>query len=365
MIKKIDLYIIRRFLGTFVFILFILVLLSAVIDYSEKVDDMYKHGAPSEAIVEYYTTFFPYIIALLGPFFVLITVIFFTSQLAGRSELVAMLGTGVNFYRILVPYLVASGLLAACLWASNHYWVPETNKIRVAFEDQYVRPYMATNDLHIMRKLDDNVDMYVYFYDFARDEARRFEMFVYDDITNPNKKLLYKLSCNRIEWLHDETQNKWRIHNYVIHDYSGDEIQIQRDWTMDTTINIHPDDFFESVGTKEELTTPELKEYIAELQREGSEYIEVYQTEYYRRSSSAFSVIILTVIGFALASRKTRGGLGLHLILGITLSFLYEGISKIAITFSLNASLPPAIGAWLPCVIYSVLAIYLLAKSQK
>lgn len=365
MIKKLDWYIIRKFLGTFIFILFILVLLSVVIDYSEKIDDMFRYGAPSSAILDYYLTFIPHISALLGPFFVLITVIFFTSQLASRSEIVAMLGTGVNFYRILVPYLVASTILAAGLWASNHYFVPETNKTKVAFEDEFIRPHFRTNDLHVMRKLGDNTDMYVYFYDFAQDEARRFEMFVYDDVTNPEKKLLLKLSSNRIEWLDDPSENRWRMHNYIIHDYSEDEVKISRDWTMDTVFNIHPDDFMESVGTKEELTTPELKNYIATLKSEGKENIVLYETEYYRRSSSAFSVILLTIIGFSLASRKTRGGLGLHLIFGIALSFLYEGISKMSITFSINASLPPLLGAWLPNLIYGFLALYLLYKAQK
>jgi lipopolysaccharide export system permease protein len=365
MIKKIDLYIIRKFLGTFFFILFILVLLSVVIDYSEKIDDMYRYGAPGDAILDYYLTFIPHISALLGPFFMLITVIFFTSQLAGRSELVAMLGTGINFYRILVPYLFTSTLLAGLLFAANHYFVPETNKTKVAFEDEYVRPHFRTNDLHMMRKLNGNTDMYVYFYDFARDEARRFEMFVYDDVRSPDKKLLYKLSSNRIEWLKDTTENRWRVHNYIIHDYRQDEIQISRDWTMDTVFNITPNDFIESVGTKEELTTPELKAYIQSLIEEGKEGIEIYQTEYHRRTASAFSVILLTIIGFSLASRKTRGGLGLHLILGIALSFLYEGVSKATITFSINASLPPVLGAWLPNVIYAFIAIYLLARSQK
>ncbi|MFN8277885.1 MAG: LptF/LptG family permease [Chitinophagales bacterium] len=358
--KKIDWYILKKFLGTFVFILFLLLLITIVIDVSEKIDNFLNGDATLKIIItQYYVSFIPYIGAMLAPFFILVACIFFTSQLADRSEIIAILNSGTSFYRMLRPYFVGACILAGSLWFCNNYLVPYSNKKRIAFEHTYINKYMDNISLNYHRQIADHT--YLFMENYRPSDAAGFK-FAIDHFKD--SRIDYRLRAEKIEWLPKTAQ--WRLSNWYTRTAASEGTDvIQSGKVLDTAFHFTPKDFKYSANNKDEMTTPELIRYIDEMKASGQNYIEFYEVERWRRSASAASVFIMTLIGVSVASRKVRGGLGWHLVLGIGLSSLYEIIGKFSVTFSTNSTLPPVIGVWIPNIVFGFLAVYLVWRAPK
>lgn len=358
--KTLDRYLLRKFIGTFVFIMALLLAITIVIDLSEKIDAFVENKASVKTVVtEYYIYFIPYITSLIGPFFVLVSVIFFTSQLASRSEIIAILNSGTSFYRMLYPYFLGATFLAVLFYLGNHYMVPYANSKRIQFERTYVsKPYEGMR-YNFHRVVAPGTIIYIENYKPADASGYKFSMDKFE-----KDKLVYKLRADRIDW--NKQTEKWRISDYYIRDMKNEgRHRIMKGVVLDTVFPFKPQDFSFSAHIKEEMTTPELKKYIAYMYEAGLPDIEFYEVEQYRRTSSAFSIYILTLIGVSVASRKVRGGLGWHLVLGIGLSAAYEVIMKFSITFATNSSLFPIIAVWIPNILFAGLGIYLLIKAPK
>lgn len=354
-----DRYIIRKFLLTFFLSIFLFTFIAVVIDLTEKVDDFIEKSVPlQEVIVGFYFNFIPYIDALLSPLFIFISVIFFTSRMAYRSEIIAMLAGGISFYRLMIPYLFCAALLSAGLLYANHFLVPNTNKKRLAFEYTYIdNPY---------RNLDRNMylqiekDEYVYMENFhPRDNAGY--KFSYEVIREG--QLRYKLRADKIEWL--EAEKSWRLKNFTTCEYREFGETIGSGVVLDTALNFRPDDFFQRVSFKEEMNTPALLRQIETLQQRGVEKVAFYLIEMHRRTADAFTVFILVIIGVAIASRRVRGGSGLHIAWGIVLSASFIIFTRFSTTFATNGNLSPFLSVWIPNVVYGALAIWLLYKAPK
>lgn len=359
MIKKIDWYIIRKFLGTFVFIIALLMSITIVIDLAEKIDNFVDNSIPvTDIIFKYYLFFIPYMAALLGPFFVLVAVIFFTSQLAQRSEIIAILNSGTSFTRFLYPYFLAASFLVVVFYIGNNYIVPYSNGARIKFEKKYINKGIANISYKFHRKVAPGTIVFIDNYRPAKASGYNFSIDHFE-----KGKLVYKMRSERVEWLPRE--NKWRIHNYYVRRLGADGDIITSGMLLDTTFNFKPEDFDFNDYMKEAMTTPELNEYIDYMYKSGQTYIEFFEVERYRRTASAFCIYIMTLIGVSVASRKARGGMGWNVVLGIGLSAAYEIIMKFSITFSTNSSLPPIIGVWIPNIIFGILAVYLLKKAQE
>lgn len=357
--KILDWYILRKYLGTFVFIMALLLGITVVIDLSEKIDNLLSNHAPVKAVIfGFYVYFLPYITSLIGPFFVLVSVIFFTSQLAGRSEIIAILNSGTSFYRMLLPYFVGATILATIFYFGNNYLVPYSNKKRIEFEKKYVNKPFEGMRYNFHRAIEPGTIIYFENYKPTDGSGNKFSIDKFKD-----GKLVYKLRSERIEW--DPKTSKWHVMNYYIRQLNDKGDIITSGAELDTVFPFKPSDFTFSENLKEVMTTPELKEYINYMRKGGQQDIEFYEVERYRRTSSAFSIYLMTLIGVSVASRKVRGGLGWHLVLGIALSALYEVIMKFTITFSTNASLPPLLGVWMPNAIYAVMAFYLVYRAPK
>lgn len=357
--KKIDFYIIRKFLTTFFFILGLLVIIATVIDFSEKVDNFIRSDVSAWDILStYYFNFIPHISALLGPFFVLVAVVFFTSNLASRSEIIAMTSGGVSFYRLLLPYLVGAAILGGILYMSNHYWVPNSNKVRLEFELNELATWKLKWRNNIHRQLDENTVIYLYNYSYEDSTGNKFSLEHFED-----NVLTYKLMANKFVWDHEN--GSWSIRNYIVRTFDGDTETFERGAIMDTVLNVVPTDFAKKISSKEEMTTPELKEYMLELKATGEGNLEYYELEMYRRTSSVFALIILTIIGYSLASRKIRGGLGVHIVTAIVIAALFELTMKFSTTFTTNASLHPFLGVWIPNFVFGALALVLIRFAQK
>lgn len=357
--KKLDWYILRKFLGTFVFIMALLLGITIVIDLSEKIDPFVaNHATPRVIIFDYYIYFLPYITSLIGPFFVLVSVIFFTSQLAARSEIIAILNSGTSFYRMLWPYFMGATILATIFFLGNHYFVPYSNGKRIAFERTYVSKPLPGLRYNFHRMIEPGTIIYIENYKPSEKAGFKFSVDKFK-----NGKLVYKLLSDKIEW--DSTKHRWQIHNYYIRELNNSRDKITSGALLDTKLAFSPDDIKFAEIFKDEMTTTQLTDYINDMIKTGQPDVEFYEVEKYRRTSSAFSIYILTLIGVSLASRKMRGGLGWHLVLGIGLSALYEIIMKFSITFSTNSSLPPILGVWIPNLLFMVLAIYLMKTAPK
>ncbi len=357
--KKLDWYILGKFLGTFVFIMALLLGVTIVIDLSEKIDAFVEnHASVKVVVLQYYIYFIPYITSLIGPFFVLVSVIFFTSQLAERSEIIAILNSGTSFYRMLWPYFVGASILATVFFIGNHYFVPFANHQRIVFEKTYVSKPFEGMRYNFHRTIAPGTIIYIENYKPSDGSGYKFSIDKFK-----NGQLIYKLRSEKIDW--DKQTKKWHISNYYIRELNGDHDRITSGAAMDSAFNFVPSDFSFTAHYKEEMTTPELKEYIQYMYQSGQPDIEFYEVERFRRTASAFSIYILTLIGVSVASRKVRGGLGWHLVLGIGMSALYEVIMKFSITFATNASLPPVIAVWIPNLLFAGLGTYLLMKAPK
>lgn len=357
--KKIDLYIIRKFLGTFFFILILLVVISVVIDITEKIDVFMRSDATLyEIVTVYFATFIPHIATLLGPYFVLVAVVFFTSTLAYRTEIVAMISGGINFYRLFVPYFVSATILAMLLFLLNNYWIPDLNKIRIKFENEELTTWKRKYETSIHRKIDDNTFLYLSNFHLIDSVGNRVSLESYK-----GNKLQKKVLADKMVW-NSENQN-WKLKKYLIREFHDDGEIMYRGEEMDTIINIRPDEFDEEIYFKDQMTTPELKEYIIKLKEAGIDGIDYYELERHRRISSVFSIYILTLIGFSLASRKRRGGMGVHLVGAIIIGALFEVSMKFSTTFTTNADLSPFMGVWIPNFIFIAVALVLVRLAQK
>ncbi len=357
--KKLDWYILKKFLGTFVFIMALLLSITIVIDLSEKIDSFMDNHAPVKEIVfGYFIYFIPYITSLIGPFFVLVAVIFFTSQLASRSEIVAILNSGTSFYRMLYPYFVGATILAIAFYFGNHYFVPYSNSKRIAFEHKYVSKPMQGLRFNFHRTIAPGTIIYIENYKPSDASGFKFSLDKFE-----NGRLVYKLRSEKIGW--DSVRHLWQVSNYYIRELHDNGDKIWSGETLDTTFAFKPADIKFTEIFKDVMTTPQLVAYIDEMKRSGQADVEFFEVERYRRTSSSFSIYIMTLIGVSVASRKVRGGLGWHLVLGIGLSALYEIIMKFSTTFSTNSSLPPFLGVWIPNFLYLGLAIYLVRKAPK
>jgi lipopolysaccharide export system permease protein len=357
--KKLDRYILWKFLGTFLFIMALLLCITIVIDIEEKIDAFVNNHATLYIVVTQYLFYFIlYITSLIGPFFILVAVIFFTSQLAERSEIIAILNSGTSFYRMLYPYMVGATILAVTFYLGNNYFVPYANKKRIKFENTYVSKPSEGMRFNFHRTIAPGTIIYIENYKPTDGSGFKFSIDKFD-----SGKLVYKLRSDKIDW--DKKSRRWHITNYYIRELGHDGDKISNGTSMDTTFAFKPEDFTFSENKKEVMTTPELKEYIDYMYKSGQPDIEFYEVERYRRTSTSFSIYIFTLIGVSVASRKVRGGLGWHIVLGIGLCALYEVTMKFTITFSTNASLPPILGVWIPNLLYAALAFYLIKKAPK
>ncbi len=360
MLKKIDIYIIKKFLGTFFFTILLVICVIIVFDISEKLEDFIKNKAPLKAIAfDYYLNLVPYFINMLSPLFVFISVIFFTSKMASNSEIVAILAGGVSFKRMLRPFLVCAFVLAGLSYYLNNFLIPDANKKRLAFEEVYYRNKLRNFSQDIHMKINDNT--YIYMTNFVVDLnlGNNFSI----ERFNENKELEYKLLSDNVKW--DSTINKWTITNYVERHIDGLNETISKGVRKDTTLNLKPEEFKRRNSFITTMDFFELNDYIAEQEFKGSQQVVYSEVEKQRRGAYPFATFILTIIGVSISSRKVRGGIGLHIFLGLLISFSFILFMRISSTFAINSGVPVMVAVWIPNILYSLLALYLLKKAPK
>ncbi|ASZ14666.1 LptF/LptG family permease [Chitinophaga pendula] len=357
---KIDWYILRKFIGTFIYSLMILLVISVVIDITEKIDDFMSNNLSLMTIVvDYYFGFIPHIAALLFPLFIFISVIFFTSKMAYRSEIIAILCSGVSFRRFLRPYWIGAFLFSTILWLGNRWTVPNANRIRTTFENKYINSH---EDQRTMYDKTTRVDSFTYVTFGSYDpNYKTGNNFTLEKVNGQN--LNYKLMADRISW--DSIAKGWKLEYVSTRSING----LVEKWNsrQDTLLKIPliPKELIEERNRQEAMTTPELVAFTKRQSLRGTEGLNTYYVERYRRTASAAAVVILTLIGGIIASKKVRGGSGLHLALGIVISASYIIFLQFSTVFSIKAGLNPIIAVWIPNVIFGGLAFYLYRRAPK
>ena len=332
-----------------------------MIDLVERIDDFMESSAPLSLIItNYYLPFLPWIGAQLFPLFVFLSAMFFTSKMAGESEIIAMLGNSISFYRVLRPYVFTSLLLAALLYFGNHYLVPWSNGKKLAFENTYFRGGRkeAAQGTHI--RISKNEFLYLENFNTIDNEGYKFSYEKYDN----NNKMILKLVADKIEWNYQK--KNWNLYNVTTRTFNGLNETFIKDNKLNQSFVVTPTDFEKrQAETKEILTTPALSAFIEKQELRGDDNLEQYYVERLRRTAAAYSLIIMTLIAFAVASRKTRGGVGVHIAIGLMLSASYILLMQMSTTFSNQAGLNPYLGVWLPNILFTGIAIYLLRLAQK
>jgi lipopolysaccharide export system permease protein len=365
--KIIDWYILKKLLTTFFFCILLFTVIAVVIDISEKTEDFVKSGLDFKGIVmQYYIGFVPYIDALLFPLFVFISVIFFTSKMAGRSEIVAILASGTSFRRFLVPYWIGGSALGLLLFFGAHMVIPKAEDIRTAFETHYVNGNSSYNALISHGKdLYLRVDSFTYAgirnYDTATKRGGPFFM----HRTKGGSQLVYNLRAETIYWDTTKHKNKWVLQTVYERNITGLQEKTSISSQKEMVFSFRPFDLSHDDFAKNKLNSLDLEKFIQLEQLRGSEDVNSLKVELYRRSATPVAVLILTLIGAIIASRKVRGGSGAHMALGFVLATLFILMDRFSTIFSSKGSLPPMIAAWIPDAIFIVVAAYLYRKSPK
>jgi len=362
MLKTIDWYIIKKFLSTFFFTVLIFTMIGVVIDFSEKIEKFIEEPITmKEILIDYYPNFALYIAGLLWPLFTLIAVIFFTSRLASNSEVISIFNAGVSFRRYMRPFLVGAAFLAILNLFGNHFFIPMGNKKMF----HIVYTYLARNDdkgktqnVHLFVSPDTKV--YIEFYRKRDTTARGFRIENFK-----NNQLVSLLKAESARWI--SPPGKWRLNSYEIHSFNGlkEDLVVKRGAQLDTTLNLTPEDFVDYKEQHSMMTTPELNRYIDNQLSRGVGNTDKYEVELYRRTADAFTIFILTIIGMTIASRKIRGGIGIHLALGIGIGAIFIFLSRFAVVFATGKVIPPILGMWMPNIIFGIIAVYLISKAQK
>lgn len=354
-LKRLDRYIIVKFIGTYVFAIMLIISLAIVFDVNENLNKFAEYHAPLRAIVfDYYANFVPYFSNLFSPLFVFIAVIFFTSKLAGNSEIVAMLAAGVSFKRLLRPYMFSCVLIAMLSYYLSAYVIPHGTVIRQNFEVKYKNKTNITSAENVQLQVGKGIIAYIQHYDNNMKKGYGFSLDKFE-----NKKLVSHMTAMEIQYdTISDTKYHWTVRNWKIRRLKGLREHIESGVKCDTIIQMEPTDLVYSRGQQETFTSPELKDYISKQINRGSSNVVQYQVEYHKRIASSFASFILTIIGFSLSSRKRKGGMGLYLGIGLALSFTYIMLQTVSSTFAINAGFPPMLAAWVPNILFALVAYF-------
>ena len=360
MMRKLDWYILKKFLATFFYSLILLTLISTVIDISEHTDDFSKSGLDSKEIfMQYYTGFIPHIVAMLFPLFVFISVIFFTSKMAGRSEFIAILSSGVSLKRILLPYWVGGILMGLVLWFANDYVIPKANTIRTTFEAKYIKismPQSSNGGLYM------RTDSFSYagmrYYDTTSKAGGSFFM-----ATIQNNQVIYNLRADNMTW--DTSKRTWKLNGVVERKLKGLKEEVAFYYELFRKLPFDPTDLKRDEYMQARMISPELRKRIDKEKLRGSETVKELQMENAHRGATPFAVLLLTMIGAIIACRKIRGGSGAHLALGIIVCAVFILADRFSTIFSTKGDLNPYFAAWIPNILFGGLTWYLYKKAPK
>jgi lipopolysaccharide export system permease protein len=357
-LKRLDRYIIKQYLGTFIFTMTGLLLIVIVFDVNEKIDKfMLPEITLKEIILDYYLNFIPYFLSMFASLFTFIAVIFFTSRLAERSEIIAILSTGMSFNRLMLPYGISAALIAISIFTLSAFIIPPANKKRINFEDTYIKKKKIEYARNVQLEVEPGIFAYFDRYSHTSRMGYNFSIERFE-----GKTLVSRLTANSIKY---DSLYQWTIIDYIIRDFKGMYEHITPGTRRDTTLRFVPTDFLISESDCETMTTPELAAHISRQKKRGIGNIQTFEIEYHKRYANALSFFILTLIGVSLSSNRKKGGMGLNIGLGLGLSFSYILFMTVTSSFAVSGLVSPLIASWIPNITYTLIALFLYRKTPK
>lgn len=357
-LKIIDIYILKKFLGTYFFATMLILAVIAMFDITEKLDAFLK--APlKETIFDYFMSFLPYFALQLAPLFTFISVIFFTTKLADHSEIIAMLSSGISFNRLMRPYMIGAAVIASLTFVLGNYVIPPTTVHRVAFYNKYVKNKKVTSGTDIQLMARPGVVMYIGRFENANKTGYRFSLDKFED-----KELVSRLTANTA--LYDTTRTyHWILSDYAIRTFDGMSEKIEHGSRKDTVIPVEPSDIIIQNHDQEALTTPQLTEFINKQKSRGVANIQTFEIERERRYAATAAAFILTLIGLSLSAKKVKGGMGINIGIGLALSFSYILFSSLTSQFAISGATTPFIAMEIPNVVYLIIGLILYYRARK
>ena len=360
--KILDGYITRKFLGTFFLAIALIIVIVVVFDAVEKIDDFIEMKAPlNEIIFGYYINFIPYFINLFCGLFTFIAVIYFTSQMAGRTEITAIQASGVSFRRLLWPYFLSAVLITGISLFLNLEVIPSANAKRVEFESQYFRKNRRVQyEPNIFRQIEPGVFVYVRNYNPSTNKASFMTIERFEGST-----IVESLEAAEVNY--NDERGRWQAPKYVTHRFEGEnDIFELHEQKLDTLINLSE----QELGKVENLITTmkirELNEFIDQQKEKGSDMIGIFEVERQMRFSYPISVFILTVIGVSLSARKMRSGTGVNIGIGVILCFTYIMLGRVFEEIAKGSDgLVAVLLVWLPNIVFAIIAAYIYRKAPK
>ena len=355
-VKKFDLYIVKNFLGTYLFAILLLMAIVIMFDVNEKLDAVLT--APlKDTVFQYFMNFLPFIVSQFSPLFTFISVIFFTSRLADRSEIIAMLSSGISFRRLLMPYLFSATVIAVISYLLSAYVIPPANVQRIAYTNRWVKNKAVTYGDNIQMQVKPGVMAYISRYDNSTKTGYRFSLDQLD-----GKTLRSRLTAENIKY---DSLGRWRLNNYTMRHFNGLKETMTTGSTLDTMLNFEPRDFLISKNDEQTMTSPELRQYIDRQHARGVAGIMNFEVEYERRYAMTAAAFILTVIGLSLSSRKVRGGMGMNIGIGLLLSFSYILFMTVTSTFAVSGYTSARVAMWIPNILYTIIAVWLYRRAAR
>ena len=359
--KILDRYVLGKFLATYFFAIAMIIVIVVLFDYVEKIDDFTELHAPlSEVIFDYYLNFMPYFANQFSGLFTFIACIFFTSKLAYRTEIVAMLSGGMSFRRLMWPYFLGALIIGSFSLVLNLWVIPISQQKIVRFESQYIkRKQNVQFDRHIYRQIEPGIFAYVRGYQSGTRRASFFALEQYDGGTMTR-------SLEAADVTFDPETKRWSAPRYTTRTFDSLEIEtFTRYRNLDTLINLEEAELGRVNELIRTMNIQRLNLFLEQQKAKGSDEINIIEVERHARFAYPIGTFILTLIGVSLSSRKVRGGTGLHIGIGTALCFSYILFYRFFEEFAKSGSLPPGLAIWLPNLIYLLIAIYLYQKAPK
>lgn len=332
--------------------------IAVVFDLTEKIDNFFENQVPmKEIIFDYYLNFIPYFMNMFSPLFIFISVIFFTSKLAGNSEIIAMMASGISYHRLMVPYAISATILFVLSFVLTGYIIPPASEKMLNFQDKYIQRFSRENARNIQMEVSPGTILYIETFQKRTNTGYRASLENFD-----GKKLTMRITADRITY--DSAYN-WHFSKYVRRDFDGMYETLSSGNQLDTILPIVPKELFYTAENAQMMTNPELKKYITHQRERGTGNVQAFETEWWKRWASPIGAFIMTFLGVTLSSKKVRGGMGKNLGIGITLSALYILFSTVSTTFSVSGVMSPFMSVWLPNFIFLAIGIVLYIRVSR
>lgn len=355
---RLDKYIIGKFLGTFFFSIVLIMSIAVVFDLTEKMDDFFENQVTiKEVIFDYYLNFVPYFMNMFSPLFIFISVIFFTSKLAGNSEIIAILASGVSYHRMMLPYAISATLLFVMSFLLTGYIIPPASEKMLTFQDKYIQRFTRENARNIQMEVEPGTILYIESFQKTSQVGYRASLEHFE-----GKQLTMRITADRITY---DSAHYWHLDKYIRRDFDGMYETLSRGDRLDTIIPVLPKELFYTAENAQMMPNPELKDYIDRQRQRGSGNVQAFETEWWKRWASPIGAFIMTLLGVTLSSKKVRGGMGKNLGIGITLSALYILFSTVSTTFSVTGVMSPFMSVWIPNFVFLGIGIFLYIRVCK